>query len=182
MGQKKKTAEEEKLENDLVKDKKDDWSRLLSQENKHKLQNDNSNNDNNTLDKDGINENEQLSFFCFQASTTPVPQRVQQLCSQLNSQSFSSCAIPKSGAILTAAKQVKLEIASTNIAIGKMIDAVTVIVDDRQARTSSGNETFSICLKKLEDKPNEAKKARQLQAEQITQILSAIQSLKESDK
>lgn len=182
MGQKKKTAEEEKLENDFVKNKRDDWSRLLSQQNKCKLQDDDSNNDNDTLNRDGINENEQLSFSRSQAFTTPVPRRVQQLCLQLNFQSSSSRATPESEATLTAAKQAKLETASTSIAIGKIIDAVTVMVNDWQARTSSGNETFLIYLKKLEDEANEAKKARQLQAKQMTQILSIIQNLKKSDK
>lgn len=63
-----------------------------------------------------------------------------------------------------------------------MVDAVTIMADDRRARTSSGNEAFSIRLKKLEDEAEEAEKARQLQAEQMAQILSAVQSLREPGK
>lgn len=114
MGQKKKTAEEEKLENKLVKDKRDDWSKLLSQRNKRKLQDSDSENDDEASDEDEANENEQPSSSHSQAFTTPVPRRVQQLRSQSNSRSSSSRATPESGAKMTAAKRAKLETASNS--------------------------------------------------------------------
>lgn len=179
VGAKKKTAEEERRENDLMKEKRDDWSKLLSQRKKRKAQQIDSDSEDDFSDDD--EDDVELSTTRSQSSATPLLRRIQQLRPSSDSRSSSSRSSRESSKF-TAAKRVKLEAASTNASITKLVDAVTTMVDDRKARRANAvDESLSIRLKKLEDDADEAKKDRQLQSEQLSRILDAVRTLRGDD-
>lgn len=162
IGERKKTADEEKLEHDLMQDKRNDWTMLLSQRNKRKAENSDNESEDDDFDEDH-DESGRLSTSHSQSSTAPVPRRVQQLrqqsSSRSSSQPSSARVTPETGSTLTAAKQAKLEVASTGKAIMELANAVTTMIDQK-SKASSVDESLSIRLKKLEDDANEARKDR----------------------
>lgn len=66
VGERKKPAEEEKLEHNLMQDKRNDWTMLLLQQNKRKARNNNSQSENENSDEDKDTSHSQNSG-------TPIP-------------------------------------------------------------------------------------------------------------
>ena len=134
---KKKIVEEERLENDNAKDKRDDWTRLLSQrKRKDQMREDNSDdgNDPTDIDEDDLFGSE---YAQIEPSATSMLPRIQGLRGQSRSASISSRATSENAPKLTRAKRAKLEDSATSTAINKLADAMTTMINDRTKTKAS---------------------------------------------
>ena len=179
----KKTVEEERLENDNAKDKRDDWTRLLSQrkrkrkrKRKDQMREDNSDdgNDPTDIDEDDLFGSE---YAQIEPSATSMLPRIQGFRGQSRSASTSSRATSENAPKLTRAKRAKLEASATSTAINKLADAMTTMINDgaKTKASDSSNNSLVRRLVKLEEEAEEAKNDRALQQDQLARILAAVQ-------
>lgn len=78
---------------------------------------------------------------------------------------------------MTEAKRAKVDTAVANAAITKLTDAVVTMVDSwNKGSTSTVDEEFLICLKKLEKEAEQARLDCQSQSKQLEQILALMQN------